>query len=300
MTTMRVALLAMGLFFALVLSAKASAAGELRIAAWNLEHLKDSDREGCVGRTAADYAALAVRLNELDADIVALQEVENAAAAFRAFPATKWRVEMSARPPAEGSARCRQRPSARLGHLATGFAIRKGIVYRRNADYRALGFGNPFQRWGADITVRQGGRQLRLLSVHLISGCWSARQDTSGKRWRRRICNTLHDQFRHLKSWADARRSEGTPFVILGDFNRRLALEGDWAWRLLSPPQAPLRLLASRLRSRCDPRYPAFIDHLVAGAGAEAMLVPGSFRELPRHGQHPDHCAVSAAFRIGG
>ena len=298
MTIMRSTLLAMGLIFAIVLPVQASLASELRIAAWNLEHLKDSDGEGCVGRTAADYAAITGRLADLDADIVALQEIENAAAAYRVFSAAEWRVEMSARPPTGQSARCRQRPSSRLGHLATGFAIRKGIVYRRNADYRALGSGNPFQRWGADITVRQGRHQLRLLSVHLISGCWGARQDGNAKR--KRICNTLHNQMRHLKRWADARRSEGMPFVILGDYNRRLALEGDWAWRLLSPPRAPLRLLPAGLRSHCDPRYPAFIDYLVAGAGAEAMLVSGSFRESPRHGRHPDHCAVSAAFRFGG
>ena len=294
----RIALLAMGLPFALGLLAQASLASELRIATWNLEHLKDSDGEGCVGRTIADYAAITDRLADLDADIVALQEVENAAAAHRVFPALEWRVEMSARPPTGQSARCRQRPSYRLGHLATGFAIRKGIVYRRNADYKALGSGNPFQRWGADITVRQGGHQLRLLSVHLISGCWGARQDANAKR--NRICDTLHDQIRHLKSWADARRFQGSPFVILGDFNRRLALEGDWAWRLLSPSRAPLRLLPAGLRSHCDPRYPAFIDHLVLGAGAEAMLVSGSFQELPRHEQHPDHCAVSAVFRFSG
>ena len=130
--------------------------------------------------------------------------------------------EMSARPPTGKSARCRERPSSRLGHLATAFAVRRGISYRRNSDYRALGFRNPSQRWGVDMTVRQDGRQLRLLSVHLISGCWGARQDANAKR--RRICDTLHDQIRHLKSWADARRSEGTPFVILGDFNRH------WPW----------------------------------------------------------------------
>lgn len=201
MTTMRIALLAIGLLFAFLLLVQASAAGELRIAAWNLEHLKDSDGEGCVGRIAADYAAIAGRLDELDADIVALQEVENAAAAHRVFRAAEWRVEMSPRPPAEGSARCRQRLSARLGHLATGFAIRKGIVYHRNADSRALGFGSPYRRWGTDITARQGERKLRLLSVHLISGCWGARQDASGKPRRRRICNSLHDQMRHLKRW---------------------------------------------------------------------------------------------------
>lgn len=89
-------------------------------------------------------------------------------------------------------------------------------------------------------------------------------------------------------------------FVILGDFNRRLAVPGDWAWRLLSPPSARLHLATSGLVTRCDPRFAELIDHLVAGGGAEAMLVSGSTRELPRHGSHPDHCAVSASFRIGG
>ena len=207
------------------------------------------------------------------------------------------RIEMSSRPATGNSTRCRNRPSARLGHLATGFAIRRGIDYRRNTDLKALGMGKGFQRWGTDITVSRGGRQLRLLSVHLTSRCWGAGEDRTRKR--RRICDTLRGQMSHLKDWADARRAEGTPFVILGDFNRRLALKGDWAWRLLSPPRAPLRLLTSRARSHCDRRYPAFIDHLVAGGGAEGMLVPGSFRELPRRGPHPDHCAISAALRVG-
>ena len=60
------------------LASSASLAGELHVAAWNLEHLDDSDGEGCVGRNGADYAALARRIGELDADIVAFQEVGNA------------------------------------------------------------------------------------------------------------------------------------------------------------------------------------------------------------------------------
>ena len=294
---MRIAVFAIGLFLALILPVQASVAGELRIASWNLEHLKDSDGEGCIGRTDADYAAISGRLAELNADIVALQEVENVAAAHRVFPAAQWRVEMSSRPATGNSARCRERPSAHLGHLATGFAIRRGIDYRRNADVKVLGMRKGFQRWGADIAVRQGGRQLRLLSVHLISGCWGMREDRNQKR--KQICDALRGQIRHLKDWADARQAEGAPFVILGDFNRRLALKGDWAWQLLSPPRASLRLLTSGARSRCDPRYPAFIDHLIAGGGAQEMLAPGSFRELPRRGPHPDHCAVSATIWIG-
>ena len=282
---------------ALLLLPVPAAAGDLRVAAWNLEHLDDTVGAGCVGRTSADYAALARRVAELNADIVAFQEVENAAAALLVFPKSQWRIEMSGRPAMERSRACWDRPESRLGHLATGIAIRRGVAYRRNPDLDALGAGDAFQRWGTDITVIEEGRALRLLSVHLKSGCWGARQD--GETRSEKACATLRFQMEQLKAWADARRAEGTAFVILGDFNRRLALADDWAWFLLSPPKAPLRLLTQGEPTRCDPRFTAFIDHIVAGGGAESMPAPGSFHEAARQGEHPDHCAVSAIFRIG-
>lgn len=284
-------------FLILVLTSPAGLAGELRIAAWNLEHLDDTDGEGCLDRTGADYAAIARQIEALNADIVAVQEVENEAAAQRVFPASRWDVAMSSRPPIQDPRRCWDRPEARLGHLATGFAIRRGIAWHRNDDLRALGMGNAFQRWGTDITVMEGDQELRLLSVHLKSGCWGAKQDGDTKR--KKTCVTLRAQIEHLKAWADARRAEGTAFVILGDFNRRLALKGDWGWELLAPPSAPLQLLTEDVTFRCDPRFSAFIDHMVVGGGAERLLVPGSFREVPRRGAHPDHCAMSADFHIG-
>ena len=36
-------------------------------------------------------------------------------------------------------------------------------------------------------------------------------------------------------------------------------------------------------------KFPAFIDYMVAGGGAEAMMVAGSFREVRKRGPHPDH-----------
>ena len=242
----------------LSLAPPAGLADELRVATWNLEHLDDSDGEGCVGRKGADYAALVQGIEEIDADVVAFQEVENAVAARRVFPVSVWHVEMSGRPPMDRSRACWGRAEARLGHLGTGFAIRAGLVYRRNADLKALGSGDAFQRWGTDITVTAQGRELRLLSVHLRSGCWGAKQDRDSKR--KKTCAVLRSQIRHIGAWADARRAEGAGFVILGDFNRRLTLEGDWAWRLLSPPPAALRLLTEGVPFRCDPRFPAFID----------------------------------------
>ena len=174
---MRVAGYALLALLVLSLAPLAGHAGELRIAAWNLEHLDDIDGEGCVGRTPADYATLARRIEELEVDVVAFQEVENAAAANRVFPASGWHVEMSRRPPMKRNRACWGKRGSRLGHLATGFAIRRGIAYRRNADLEALGAGNAFQRWGTDVTVTAGSRELRLLSVHLRTGCWGAKQD---------------------------------------------------------------------------------------------------------------------------
>ena len=222
--------------------------------------------------------------------------MENAAAAHRVFPASDWHVEMSGRPPKVRNRACWGKPEARLGHLATGFAIRRSVSYRRNANLDVLGAGDAFQRWGTDITVMAGGRELRLLSVHLRTGCWGAKQD--GESRARKACAMLRGQIERLKGWADARRAEGAAFVILGDFNRRLTLPGDWAWHLLSPPSSPLRLLTAGVPFRCDPRFPAFIDHMVAGERAETMLVSGSFREAPQRGPHPDHCAISAVFRM--
>ena len=251
-----------------------------------------------MGRTQANYDAIARQVAALDADVVAFQEVENETAARRIFPPSAWDVAMSSRPPMARSRRCWDRPHAHIGHLATGFAIRRGLAWRRNADLSALGNGGPFQRWGTDITVSEGGRDLRLLSVHLRSGCWGAAQDRD--RRRDEACAVLRRQIMHLKHWADARRAEGTAFVFLGDFNRRLALPDDWAWRLLSPPSLPLRLATAGLLTRCDPRYTSLIDHVVAGGGAQPMLAAGSVHETPRRGRHPDHCAISAAFRVGG
>ena len=275
-----------------------SYADEFRIGAWNMEHLNDDGDEGCIERTDEDYDVMSRQMIKTGGDILAFQEVENAAAAHRVFPASIWNIEISERPPEKKTTTCWDRPTARLGHLATGFAIGNDIVYRRNGDLKALGADNRFQRWGTDVTIIKNGGRLRLLSVHLRTGCWGAEQDVQDRS--AEACKTLRRQIEQLKLWIDRRIGEGMAFVILGDFNRRLTVPEDWAWEILSPPDVPLHLLTMGISSQCDPRYTDFIDHMVAGGGAEAMIVPNSFIELPKSGPHPDHCAISALFRIGG
>ena len=270
---------------------------DLRIATWNLEHLNDTDEAGCVPREQADYDAIADRIREIAPDVVAFQEVENMGAALRVFPASHWHVEVSARPEAPATRECWGLSGKYLHHLATGFAIRKELVYHRNQDLVSLGDAASFQRWGTDITVTLGDRQLRLLSVHLKSGCWSADQDANPSR--AETCATLRDQVLEVRAWADRREDAGTAFGILGDFNRRLALSDDWAWRELSPESSPLELLTADFKAQCDPRFEEFIDHIVLDAAAAALLVPESTREWPRHDDHhPDHCAVSADLQV--
>ena len=251
---------------------------DLRIATWNLEHLNDTDEAGCLPRDQADYDAIADRIREIDPDVVAFQEVENRDAAQRVFPATHWHVEVSARPEAPATRECWDVAGNYLHHLATGFAIRKEIVYQRNADLASLGDPDSSQRWGTDITVTVGDRQLRLLSVHLKSGCWSADQDSNASR--AETCATLREQILEVRAWADRREANGTAFGILGDFNRRLALSDDWAWRELSPESSPLDLLTEDLESQCDPRFEEFIDHIVLDASAAALLVPESTQRV--------------------
>ena len=269
---------------------------EPRIVTWNLEHLADTNGEGCVGRTDADYSALTERIDALGADVIAFQEVENTAAAERVFDLERWSVEVSSRPSTESDTPCRGRPEALLGHLATGIAVRKGWEYRRNADFSALAGGNQFLRWGTDLTVQRGGRELRVLSIHLKSGCWSPREDSNPSR--ESDCETLREQMEALADWMTERNEEGDAFVIAGDFNRRLAVPGDWAWALLGEDSPSLSLSTDGRISRCDERFPEFIDHLVFDADSSVSAVVGSFEEGERRTPHSDHCAVSNRFRI--
>ena len=276
--------------------ASPAAALELRVATWNLEHLADTNAEGCVGRTDADYTALAERIGALAADVIAFQEVENTDAAERVFDPERWNVEVSSRPSTGSGPPCRGRPEARLGHLATGIAVRKGLEYRRNVDFSALAGGNRFLRWGTDLSVLDGGRELRVLSVHLKSGCWSAREDADASR--EPDCETLREQMEAVKVWMAERREQDDAFVIAGDFNRRLSVPGDWAWALLGDNAPALMLPTEGRISRCDERYPEFIDHLVFDADSDVSMAPTSFEESERTEPHPDHCAVSARFVV--
>ena len=281
--------------------------GWTRIASWNLNllHWRTGGAlwRGAVARSGRDYEVLARYARDLDADLIAFQEVNGPRAAARVFPARDYDLHFSGR------------HDSRYDDIYNGFAVRKGRfdrVVKRDHPALGLGSGSRYElRWGVDLTVRRDGRSLRLLNVHLKSRCFAK----SLRNPRDRHCRKLARQVEPLESWIDARWRERTPFVVLGDFNR--AMDRHWPndhlWRAVDdgdPPGLKLHRLPAAGREpacwRGTSRYHRHpIDFLVFGARAWRRVDPASFRQLvwtaadadPRRGLPSDHCPIAVDLR---
>jgi endonuclease/exonuclease/phosphatase family metal-dependent hydrolase len=175
-----------------------------------------------------------------------------------------------------------------------GLAVRRGIHYSVNPDVTGLDVDPRHQlRSGADITLDLGQGSLRVLAVHLKTGCFDERL----ARTTRRTCAELGEQVPPLQDWIAARTAEGVPFAILGDFNRHM--EGrDQFWAALRQV-APLTRATEGHSSPCWGGE-AFIDHILLGGAARAWLLPDTLRVLTYREtgeawkeRLSDHCPVS-------
>ncbi len=263
-----------------------AADGELTIATWNMKWLHRNNGAGEVPRDNGDYERMAHYASVLDADIIALQEVDGAEAAARVFDPAEYDFHMSSRSSLQ----------------RTGFAYRKGLQITTHPDYTALEIGNL--RRGTDLEVEVEGQTLRLLNIHLKSGCFSQSLGSTSSS-----CTKLAAQVDVLEDWIDDRASEGTPSMVLGDFNRRLfASSNDDVWAELndgSPAGADLSSPTDSGTALCnDGQYPQFIDHLVTNAAATSMVVEGSFGQVIYSNaddgyELSDHCPLSIQLALG-
>ena len=274
-----------------LLSTSASAA-DLKVATWNMEWLTarlagDPALPADVQpKSPADVQGLRAYALELNADVVAVQEVDGPGIAAAVFPPDRYDLLFT-------DDRVIQR---------VGVAVRRGIAVRRNADLAGLDLypGAQFHlRSGLDITLDLPSGPLRLLAVHLKTGCQRDPLDTS----RRPQCATLRGQVPVVAGWIAQRRREGVPFVVLGDFNRWMDDKDDMLAAFEAA--APLVQATAGHDSPCWGGA-HFIDHILAGGAARAWLDPASlrvlvYREGPDRKEHlSDHCPVSARFHLPG
>ncbi len=280
---------------ALLLLTGAAQASELRVATWNLEWLT-ARRAGDPAlpddvrpKRPEDIDALRRYALTLDADVIAFQEVDGPEIAARVFPPERYAIVTTADDVVQ----------------RVGFAIRRGIPVRRNPDLTGLDvFPGALHRLrsGADITLDLPGGTLRLLAVHLKTGCNHDRLSGAHAANISRTCETLRRQVAPLQGWIAQRREEGVPFVLLGDFNRRMDGPDDLLAALTVA--APL---ARATEGRGSPCWGggSFIDHILAGGAARGWMMPDSLRVMvyretseAAKEQLSDHCPVSVRFRL--
>jgi endonuclease/exonuclease/phosphatase family metal-dependent hydrolase len=283
--------------FAMSDAAAPAAMTPLRLATWNLEWLVDGStaraaRIACrdagisalpcdvvreLSRNSADLAHLADYAKQLDADVIAFQEVQNEAIARRVFRG--YRICMNKGP--------------ELQHV--GFALRPGLARDCGHPLTTLA-RNGQGRAGLQLTITARGiGDIELLAVHLKSGCARDPLESASE-----ACQLLAAQARALGQWIATRSAQQARFVVLGDFNRGgPPNEADPFWAFLDP--RAFQASSSRLPFRnCvwGAPYREFIDHILISQALSAALPAKAFEQF---GYHPrdatryqlsDHCPV--------
>jgi endonuclease/exonuclease/phosphatase family metal-dependent hydrolase len=146
---------------------------------------------------------------------------------------------------------------SRNGQQNTGFAFKRGLTVVRQPDFEALDIrGDGRLRFGARIDLTHNGQTIQLLSVHLKSGCVE-------NAWTEPDCELLLAQVPVLEGWIDVAAQGPTPFIVLGDFNRRFNQPNDRAWAELDdgePANADLTTLTQDMPISCrNYKFPEFI-----------------------------------------
>lgn len=235
-------------------------------------------------RSERGFLALAQMADRLAADVIAVQEVEGERAVARVFDPAKYVAFIA----------------DHAGAQDVGFVVRRGLSVTRQPDLVELDVGGL--RPGADIELTLGTTKLRLLAVHLKSGCFSGPLD-QGK-----ACKKLKAQLGPLEDWIDAREREGVPYGVLGDLNRQLfSTPRDPVWSELDdddPKGLDLWSPTEGHMSQCwDGKHPEFVDHLLLGASLRALAPEPNFQQwLYAAGADPrqtsDHCPLSIELAI--
>jgi endonuclease/exonuclease/phosphatase family metal-dependent hydrolase len=278
-----------GVGFFLPATSFATPAQTLKISTWNVEWLLDSQMQHAPQipsdiphRTADDLAALATYAKRLHSDLIGLQEVGDTATLARLFGTQDYQLFLSGDDIPQH----------------TALAVRQGLRVRRNPDVTTLALSptaaQHHLRSGLDVTVSTESAELRVLIVHLKTGCWDNPLSET-----HHSCPILFQQFRALQDWLAQRAKNREAFAVIGDFNRRMT-RTDPLFVALNQI-TPLELVTAGRASPCQDGS-SFIDHILLGGDASKWVQPDSLRVmvLSQDGARTlsDHCPVSITLRI--
>ncbi|MEL7478607.1 MAG: endonuclease/exonuclease/phosphatase family protein [Pseudomonadota bacterium] len=258
----------------------------LAVATWNTEHLAENNGQGCKARSEADYEKLKVYASNLNADVVALQEVESAKAVARVFPEEKWQIIISDRPDSQ-TYTCRE----------------SGLT---STQQKAIAAPRAGLRQGIKLTIQHEDEKLHIVNLHLKSGCFVDDYLDSDKE----SCAVLSQQIKILDNYLESQQLNQENWIVLGDFNHRLAnpnnrfrkdlfhspgLFGDKSF-----PNNQLQNLTDG-KTGCHPKYPAPIDHIFVSSALSTKYNSESlkfhyFDNMNIDDMLSDHCASSAHF----
>jgi endonuclease/exonuclease/phosphatase family metal-dependent hydrolase len=241
----------------------------VKLATWNIRAPSD-------GETKTDYIAQTARA--LKADVVALQELGENPPLDQLFPSSDYRTFVS---------------NASDGQkLRVGFAVSKDLdmSVQRNGDFETLAI-EPEQRRGVDVTLQFENHSLRMLSIHLNSGCQDGGSSDD--------CRLLEQQARELRSWIETREQNDQDYVVLGDFNRTYE-SGSEFWNTLESADDGMIVTSKNKSPRClDGTFRQFIDHIVFDGDVSSWLQISDFQDLtyeealnsdPSDSETSDHC----------
>ena len=268
--------------------------GEIKIASWNVNNLEAStDWKKCKSdhwtpcRDKHHYRKLAKYAEMIDADVIALQEVNGQKAAEKIWDNKKYSFYFSKRDYAQ----------------KTGFAVKKNIKVTQYKDLKELNVDQTKrpegQRYGTHIGININGQEIQLLSVHLKSRCWDDKLNDT-----KLDCQILKQQSLILKKWGDKVHKQKIPFIILGDFNRRFSIDEKYnrnnsMWKILNAENKLTRNTKEQ-KTKCWGKYKEFVDHIVFDQLAAEFIVPDSFEQKPFSGEYQndrfklsDHCSIS-------
>lgn len=270
----------------------------IKIKATDRERLEETHPYRWECKSPAQIADLKAVAEKLNADVIAVQEVESPEALQQIWPKDQYDFYVNMQSP---------------WIQRTGFVVRRssGLEIGTLGDVPSLGEAfKRHARHGAELSVTISGMTLKLLSVHLKSGCFdqalnsgyaTERDKTSGVI----TCDVLGRQAPALEAWLDNAIRSGASAMIVGDFNRRFdaAVEHETApevslYAELSDGEPPAaRLFRPTEGYAALPECRAggskwLIDHALMTRELKTRYVAGSLSTFPVPMKGSDHCPV--------